>query len=185
MYSVQVMSTDRELSTSTPSARTVQVILSDRELSTSTPSACTDSEDDSNFRAKRRSTTSFTTKSPSPPCPPAIALEGLYELLRHARILMYIFLTDVDAVYLDEQYARRTVVKVQYRTCRAVLEHLRGRQVIVFRKDFEGLVFKVAPVKTPRGELTSYLPADMSTAIPPQHAIYFEGNDQSSSPPFR
>ncbi len=46
---------------------------------------------------------------------------------------------------------------------------------VIFREDFAGLVFKVAPVKTPRDELTSYPPADMSTVIPQQHAIYFEG----------
>ncbi len=90
---------------------------------------------------------------------------------------MYIFLTDVDVTYKDGKYDWTDVVKVQYRTCRAVLERMRDRQVIVFRKDFEGLVFKVAPVTTPRDELASYPPADMSTLIPPQHAIYFEGND--------
>jgi hypothetical protein len=55
------------------------------------------------------------------------------------------------------------------------LEDMRDCMIVIFRKDFEGLVFKVAPVKTRKEALASIPPADMSTLIPPQHAIYFEG----------
>jgi hypothetical protein len=49
--------------------------------------------------------------------------------------------------------------------------------VIIFRKDFEDLVFKVAPIKTPWEKLESVPAADMSTVIPPQHAVYLKRND--------
>ncbi len=48
--------------------------------------------------------------------------------------------------------------------------------IVIFRKNFKDLVFKVAPIKTPREEVAEMPPAEMSTLIPPQHAFYLRSN---------
>ncbi len=84
---------------------------------------------------------------------------------------------EVTAVINNEGFDRQILAKVQSRTCRAVLEHMRDTLVVVFRKEFEDLVFKVAPIKTPWDKLETVSTADMSTVIPPQHAVYLKRND--------
>ncbi len=84
-------------------------------------------------------------------------------------------LSDVIAVCYTELITTTRVLKLQSRTCRAVLEHLRDQMIVLFRANFEGLVFSVAPAKIPRNERPNIPPADMSTLIPSQHALFVEG----------